>query len=193
MVSTSEKWMSRLFRLFFRSLGIIGATIVGGYQTAYAQDAVPAIYFNPKLERQQKLTVNRFLDFLEKNNIDSARGAIDSQFTKREKNTNKLLSEYAIELGKYFPTTTRSVVIVFPMKGFNTYRCRYYNDEGIFFHIDLYLKDNEVNGLIHKIDYKNSKELKKDRAFRKANQGKVEPDPIGPPPPPKPNLKPKRS
>ena len=152
-----------------------------------------ADYNNPFVQNGQRRTTDKFLQFLETGQVDSALKLISPTYLKSRKKYKSSLASYHKELLKYLDTTILSVVIVYPETRYNTYRCRYYNTKGEYFYIDLYFSVGRPNSLIEKILKKPENELTDERiALAKSLKEGEKTEPLPPPPfpPPGVNLKP---
>jgi hypothetical protein len=165
-------------RKYFYALTLVFLATV----TGYSQQA-PVDYHNTVVQDGQRLSTDAFIKFLEQGEVDNALRLIDTSFLKSKHNYRDSLSAYRQELLKCLKTTQLSIVIVYPNKKYNTYRCRYYNEYGEFFYIDLYYKVGQPNSPIVKIWKKSQKELEDERK-ELAKRAKEE-EKTGPPQPPK--------
>lgn len=151
-----------------------------------SSQAIPPDYNNPVVNRKQGLTTEKFMKMLEQGRIDSAMKFIDPSFIKTKGKYRDSLFAFHKELVQYLKSTELSIMLVYPEKEYNTYRCRYYTEKGEFFYIDLYYNVGQPNSPITRISKKPAKELAKERkelAERvKEEEGSGPPQP--PPPPP---------
>lgn len=145
--------------------------------------SIPADYHNPVVQKGHRNTTDNFMNFLEQGKVDEALSLIDTSFLRTKTKYKDSLIVYYKELAKYLKTTRLSVVIVYPESKYNTYRCRYYNEKGEFFYIDLYYSVGHPNSLIKRIWKKSEKELIKER--KELAKRVKEEEKTGPPPPPK--------
>ena len=155
------------------------------FSVATAQD-IPADYHNKTLLKAQADRSVNFLNLLVNGFPEAALDLVDSNTINAHKIDLKTIRKYSQSLQKYSKTTKRSIVIVYDKPGFNTYRCRYYNEQGTFYHIDLSIASGKPSAPISIIEVLSAKALKKDRkegakAKKEAAQGKI--PPIPPPPP----------
>jgi hypothetical protein len=142
---------------------------------------------NEAVLKEQRVSAYKFLALLEKHSTSEAKEFIDNAFVKGKKNYSDSLTAYSNELGKYLKQTQLSVVGVFPKKGYNTFRCRYYNKSGTFYSIDLYFKAGQPKSLITKVVKVPEAVLIKDReAMAKRVKEEEKTGPLIPPsnPPP---------
>jgi hypothetical protein len=149
----------------------------------YSQ-TIPIDYHNLNIRKAQKTKTDSFIAFLEHKDINNAIKLIDTSFLKTKSNYRDSLTAYAKELSKHLKTTELSVVIVYPDDRYNTYRCRYYNQKGDFFYIDLYYNVGQPNSQIAQIYKKTEKELAKTRRKSTKRAKRKEEMEIPPPPPP---------
>jgi len=160
--------------------------------TGYSQ-LRPDDYNNPIVQKEQRGTTENFVNLIEQGKVDDAMKLIDTSFLQTKNKYRDSLTAYHKELSKYLKTTKLSLVIVYPESKFNTYRCRYYNEKGEFFYIDIYYNGGQPNSLITKICKKSEKELVKERkelAKRVEEEEKTGPPQPPLPPPPGIELKP---
>lgn len=155
------------------------------FSVATAQN-IPADYHNTTLLNAQKDRCLDFLNLLENGFPEAALDLVDSNTINANKIDLKTIRKYSKSIQKYSKTTKRSIVIVYEKPGFNTYRCRYSNKQGTFYHIDLSIASGKPRAPITIIEVLSAKALKKDRkegakAKKEAAQGKI--PPIPPPPP----------
>jgi len=158
---------------------------------SFAQGTEPVDQRNEALLSAQLVTANNFMRALEKNQPEKALALIDTAYAKSKPSYKDSLMSFIRELSKYRDTTVLSVVIVWPEPQFNTYRCRYYNEHGEFFYIDLFLSTGKPFSLIQRIVKTPEAELEKDRRelakYLKEHQNDAGPDALpdqSPPPPP---------
>ena len=152
-------------------------TVTGFTQT------IPADYQDPSVKKKQRQSADYFIKLLEQGKVDDALNLIDTSFLKAKNNYRDSLTAYYKELSKYLKTTKLYVVIVYPDNKYNTFRCRYANNKGDFFYIDLYYVVGQSNSSIAKILKVPEKELEKDR--KELAKRIKEEEKTGPPPPPK--------
>jgi hypothetical protein len=150
----------------------------------YSQ-TIPVDYNNPTVQKGQRRTTHAFMKLLEQGKTDDAIKLIDPAFIKKKNAYRDSLHAYSKELSRYLKSTELSVVIVYPESQYNTYRCRYYNEKGTYFYIDLFFNVGQPNSLIARIWKNPEKELiaeRKELAKRKKEEEKT--GPPQPPPPP---------
>lgn len=157
----------------------------------YGQNTAPEDVHNESLLEAQRYTAYTFMHALERNQIEKAFALIDSTFAKGKPSYIDSLGSFIKELSKYKDTTILSIVIVWPESKFNTYRCRYYNTNGEFFYMDLYLSTGRPFSLIQRIVKIPEAKLKKDRLdlakYLKAHQNDTA-EPVPPPQSPPPGV-----
>lgn len=127
------------------------------FQIAISQR--PKDYANKKVKTGQRSSTNNILSALENNQVEKALNYFDSNTTKTT------LEQVSIEISKIKTETKLSIVIVYD-KGYNIYRCRYYNDTGELFLLDLYFTEGEANSKVQKLTTKNAETLKKEKEER---------------------------
>lgn len=147
--------------------------------------SIPSDYFNKTVLNGQKDKSIAFLTYLEKGIIPGAYLLLDSTSFKPGTKYLKRLESYSRELAPYVEPCKLSVVVVFEEPNFNTVRCSYYKEEGVFFQMDLLYPVGKADAPIVKIVKKSAKALAKDRK-RKAKYLVEGKDAIPPPPPPPP-------
>ncbi len=145
--------------------------------------SIPPDYFNKAVLNGQRDKSIAFLTYLEKGIIPGAYLLLDSTHFKPASKYLKLLKSYSKELAPYVETCKLSVMLVFEEPNFNTVRCRYYKEEGVFFQIDLLYPVGQADAPISKINKTSAKALAKDRK-RKTKYLVSGGDEIPPPPPP---------
>ena len=149
--------------------------------------STPPDYFNKTVLNGQKDKSIDFLMYLEKGIIPGAYLLLDSSSFKPGSKVLKRLESYSKELAPYVETCKLSVVVVFEEPNFNTVRCRYYKEEGVFFQMDLLYPVGQADAPIAKIVKKSAKALAKALAKdrkRKTKYLETGGDEIPPPPPP---------
>jgi len=143
---------------------------------SFGQDAV---------YKQQLETAYAFMWLLEANKPAEGIKLIDVTYLNAKKNYLDTLKAYSKELSGYLKTTRLSIVGVFPEEGSNTFRCRYGNQTGDYFYIDLYMDASNPRSAIKKIVKVPSKVLEKDRKeLARAKEYEKKHGVPQPPPPP---------
>jgi len=112
-------------------------------------------YFNDEVKDAQRKTAMSVMTALEKGEIELATNYFDNSISELKSN----LSSVSNEISKVKAESKLSIVIVFN-QGFNIYRCRYYNESGELYQVDLFMSEGQPNSKVRKLKTKNSKVLK---------------------------------
>jgi hypothetical protein len=155
--------------------------LLSSFLSAVSQQGDPTDRHNSAVLVPQDSTTHYFLRALENLQIDRAHALVDPVWAKSKGAFKDSLKKYAAELAKYKGTTQLSVVIVWPDLAFNTFRCRYYNSNGIFFFIDLYFSVGQPASMVRRIDVVPPRELKRQRAAEAVLKKKPSDNAVPPP------------
>lgn len=128
-------------------------------------------YFDKEVQTGQRSTTRQVINHLEKGDLAEIR----SLFSPEIENLSTDLQHLSNAIVKVQGDTKYSEVIVFE-EGFNIFRCRYYNDEGIQFQIDFYFTEGNKDSEIVKFDTKDSKVLEEEKQQR-MKSSKIPPPP----------------
>jgi hypothetical protein len=128
-------------------------------------------YFNEEVKDAQRTTAQSIMTALENGEIELAAKYFDNSISDLKSN----LKSISAEISKVKTGTKLSIVIVFD-QGFNIYRCRYYNDSGELYQVDLFMSEGKPDSKVKKLKTKNTDVLKAERKKRMENN-------VPPPPP----------
>jgi SUMO ligase MMS21 Smc5/6 complex component len=128
-------------------------------------------YINEEVKDAQLTNVQSIMTALENGEVESAAKYFDNSIHDLKSN----LKSISTEISKLKTETKFSIVIILD-QGFNIYRCRYNNDNGEIYQIDLFMSEVEPDSEVKKLKTKNANVLKTERKKRRKNNA--------PPPPP---------
>ncbi|QKX06191.1 hypothetical protein HN014_15155 [Aquimarina sp. TRL1] len=118
-------------------------------------------YFNDEVKNAQRKTARSIMTALEKGATELAMNYFDNSINELKSN----LSSVSSEISKVKAKSKLSIIIVFN-QGYNIYRCRYYNESGELYQVDLFMSEGQPNSKVRKLKTKNSKVLKAEQKKR---------------------------